>query len=130
MAIGTVEGSVLSLRANSGRDGNGNTEAIVTRNANRVKHGDSVERTTEDGRRKQRRRRKKARRQSHGSAWRWKQTDTWYYTLPGTKKRIPLFDEDGNRIRGVENKQSGPAGLGPRKAGPGLASRGPAGFTR
>ncbi len=47
---------------------------------------------------------RKKRRQSHGSAWHWKQTDSWYYTLPGTKKRMPLFDEDGVRIRGQENK--------------------------
>lgn len=50
--------------------------------------------------------RKKSRRQSHGSAWHWKQTDCWYYTLPGTKRRVPLFDEEGNRIRGLENKQA------------------------
>jgi integrase len=50
--------------------------------------------------------RKKARRQQHGSAWHWKQTDCWYYTLPGTKKRIPLFNEEGERIRGKENKES------------------------
>ena len=42
----------------------------------------------------------KKRRQPHGSAWHWKQTDCWYYTLPGAKKRLPLFDEDGERIRG------------------------------
>jgi hypothetical protein len=51
-------------------------------------------------------RKKKVRRQSHGSAWHWKQTDSWYYTLPGTKKRVPLFDEDGVRIRGIENKKA------------------------
>jgi len=45
-------------------------------------------------------RRKKQRRNAHGSAWHWKQTDCWYYTLPGTKKRMPLFDDDGERIRG------------------------------
>jgi hypothetical protein len=28
---------------------------------------------------------RKQRRQPHGSAWHWKQTDCWYYTLPGTK---------------------------------------------
>lgn len=48
---------------------------------------------------------RKQRRQSNGSAWHWKQTDCWYYTLPGTKKRIPLVDEDGNRIRGKNNTQ-------------------------
>ena len=50
--------------------------------------------------------RKKVRRQSHGSAWHWKQTDSWYYTLPGTKRRVPLLDEDGQRIRGLENKEA------------------------
>lgn len=49
--------------------------------------------------------RPRTRRQSHGSAWHWKQTDSWYYTLAGTKKRIPLFDEQGERIRGKENKE-------------------------
>jgi integrase len=47
---------------------------------------------------------RKKRRQSHGSAWHWNQTDCWYYTLPGTKKRVALFDEQGNRIRGLENR--------------------------
>ena len=49
---------------------------------------------------------RKQRRQSHGSAWHWKQTDCWYYTLPGAKKRVPLFDEEGERIRGKENKEA------------------------
>ena len=48
--------------------------------------------------------RPKTRRQSHGSAWHWKQTDGWYYTLPGTKRRVPLVDEDGQRIRGPDNR--------------------------
>jgi integrase len=48
--------------------------------------------------------RPKTRRRPHGSAWHWRQTDCWYYTLPGTKRRVPLFDEDGQRIRGQENK--------------------------
>ena len=46
------------------------------------------------------------RRQGHGSAWHWKQTHCWYYTLPGTKRRVGLFDENGNRIRGLENSQA------------------------
>lgn len=50
--------------------------------------------------------RKRTRRQQHGSAWHWAQTDCWYYTFPGTKKRVPLFDEDGNRVRGKLNKQA------------------------
>lgn len=45
------------------------------------------------------------RRQSHGSAWHWRQTDCWYYTMPGSKKRVALFDEEGQRIRGKENKE-------------------------
>jgi integrase len=50
--------------------------------------------------------RKKSRRQSHGSPWHWRQTDAWYYTLSGTKKRVPLFDGEGRRIRGKEKKQA------------------------
>jgi integrase len=50
--------------------------------------------------------RKRKRRQSHGSAWHWLQTDCWYCTLPGTKKRVGLFDEKGQRIRGPENKEA------------------------
>ena len=46
--------------------------------------------------------RRKIRRRQHGSAWHWKQTDCWYYTMPGTKARVPLFDEAGERIRGRE----------------------------
>ncbi|MBL9083049.1 MAG: tyrosine-type recombinase/integrase [Planctomycetales bacterium] len=49
---------------------------------------------------------RKKRRASHGSAWHWKQTDSWYYTLPGTKRRMPLFDEQGERIRGLENREA------------------------
>ncbi len=49
---------------------------------------------------------RKQRRKPQGSAWYWKQTDRWYYTLPGTKKRMPLFDEDGDRIRGRDNQDA------------------------
>ena len=48
--------------------------------------------------------RNRKRRQAHGSAWHWKQTDCWYYTMPGTRKRVPLFDEKGERVQGRENK--------------------------
>ena len=48
---------------------------------------------------------RKQRRQPHGSAWYWQQTNCWYYTLPGTKRRMALFDEQGERIRGKENRQ-------------------------
>ncbi len=51
-------------------------------------------------------RKRKQRRQPHGSAWHWKQTDCWYYTQPGTKKRVPLFDEKGERIRGKKNREA------------------------
>jgi len=39
-------------------------------------------------------------------AWHWKHTDIWHNTLPGTKNRIPLFDEQGQRIRGKENRSA------------------------
>jgi integrase len=54
---------------------------------------------------------RKQRRQQHGSAWHWKQTDCWYYTPPGTKKRMPLFDENGQRIRGKENQEAAETAL-------------------
>lgn len=63
--------------------------------------------------------RKKLRRQSHGLAWHWKQTDAWYYTLPGTKKRVPLFDEDGSRIRGEANKAAAQLAMARIKLGQG-----------
>ncbi len=52
--------------------------------------------------------RPRTRRPSHGSAWRWR-TDGWYYTRPGTKRRVPLLDDDGARIRGKVNRDQ--AGL-------------------
>jgi len=51
-------------------------------------------------------RKRKKPRQSHGSAWHWTQTDCWQYTMPGTRKRAPLFDEDAQRIRGGDNKKA------------------------
>ncbi len=53
-----------------------------------------------------------SRRQSKGSAWYWKQTDSWYYTPPGTQQRVPLFDEQGRRIRGKDKKQVAQLALG------------------
>ena len=55
--------------------------------------------------------RRPKRRQARGSAWHWKQTDCWYYTQPGTKKRMPLVDENGNRIRGKDNKEAAQVAL-------------------
>ena len=60
-------------------------------------------------------RKRKVRRQSHGSAWHWNQTDCWYYTLPGTKRRVALFDEQGERIRGKENKEAAEIALAKEK---------------
>jgi hypothetical protein len=60
-------------------------------------------------------RNRKQRRQPHGSAWHWKQTDCWYYTLPGTRKRTPLLDEKGQRIRGKENREAAELSLGRAK---------------
>ncbi len=60
-------------------------------------------------------RKRKQRRQPHGAAWLWKQTGCWYYTMPGTKKRVALFDEDGQRIRGKENKEAAEMALAREK---------------
>ena len=60
-------------------------------------------------------RKRKVRRQSHGSAWHWQQTDCWYYTMPGTRKRVALFDEDGQRIRGKGNKEAAEISLANEK---------------
>ena len=60
-------------------------------------------------------RKAKKRRQSHGSAWHWKQTDCWYYTMPATRKRVALFDEQGQRIRGKENKETAEIALAREK---------------
>lgn len=60
-------------------------------------------------------RKTRKRRQSHGSAWHWKQTDCWYYTQPGSKKRVPLFDQAGERLRGRENKEAAEVALAREK---------------
>ena len=49
---------------------------------------------------------RKQRRNPHGAAWHWKQTDCWYFTMPGTKRRVALFDENGGRIRGRDNQEA------------------------
>jgi hypothetical protein len=56
----------------------------------------------------------------------WKQTDAWYYTLPGTKKRMALFDERGERIKGLAKKLAAEQALAKIKVG--IADNGP-GFT-
>jgi hypothetical protein len=35
--------------------------------------------------------------------------------MPGTKKRVAIFDEDGRRIRGRENKESAELALAKEK---------------
>jgi len=60
-------------------------------------------------------RKRKQRRQPHGSAWHWKQTGCWYYTMPGTKKRVALYDENGQRIRGEANKEAAELALAREK---------------
>ncbi|MCE9605986.1 MAG: hypothetical protein K8U03_13910, partial [Planctomycetia bacterium] len=50
-------------------------------------------------------RHRKPRRNQHGSARHWRQTHCWYYMLPGTKKRMLLFDEQGGRARGKEGQR-------------------------
>ena len=60
-------------------------------------------------------RRRKQRRQAHGSAWHWKQTDCWYYTMPGTKRRVPLFDDEGERIRGPDKREAAEMALAKEK---------------
>lgn len=60
-------------------------------------------------------RKRKQRRQSHGSAWHWKQTDCWYYTMPGSRKRVPLFDDKGERIRGSKSKEAAEVALAKEK---------------
>lgn len=48
---------------------------------------------------------KQTRRRAYGSAWHWQQTDGWYFTPPGTKRRVALLDSSGRRI-GKSNKQA------------------------
>jgi integrase len=62
---------------------------------------------------------RRQRRQQHGSAWHWKQTDCWYYTLPSTKRRVALFDEKGQRIRGGDNRKEAQLALARAKLGQG-----------
>ena len=45
------------------------------------------------------------RRRSRGNSWHWRQTDCWYYTPLGTKRRVRLLDEDNRPIRGKDNLQ-------------------------
>jgi len=45
--------------------------------------------------------------------------------LPGCKKRVPLFDEDGNRIRGIDNKKAAHLALARVKLGQGWLPEAP-----
>lgn len=64
----------------------------------------------------------KQRRNQHGSARHWKQTDCWYHTPHGMKRREALIDQKGKRIRGVDNKQSARPALTRIRLRQGLAS--------
>ena len=55
-------------------------------------------------------------RRSRGRAWYWQQTDSWYFTPPGTKKRVRLFDKTGRPVRGKENAQQAELALAQVKA--------------
>jgi integrase len=56
------------------------------------------------------------RRRTRGNAWYWRQTDSWYFTPPGTKRRVRLKDERGNPIRGEQNKHDADLALARVKA--------------
>ena len=58
----------------------------------------------------------KMRRQRHGQVWHWKQTDCWYFTPPGTKRRVRLFEEDGKPVRGKNNRTGADLALARLKA--------------
>jgi len=73
---------------------------------------------------------RRQRRQQHGSAWHWKQTDSWYYTAPGTKRRMPLFDENGQRIRGKSNQEAAETALAKVKVANETDSGATTGFER
>lgn len=59
---------------------------------------------------------KPRRRRSRGSAWHWRQTDGWYYTPPGTERRVRLLGEDGRPVRGKDNRQAAELALARIKA--------------
>ena len=75
-------------------------------------------------------RNRKKHRQQHGCAWHWKQTDCWYYTMPGTKKRMPLFDDSGQRIRGKKNQEAAETALAKAKVSSESGAAGAAGRER
>ncbi|MEK6237961.1 MAG: tyrosine-type recombinase/integrase [Planctomycetales bacterium] len=58
----------------------------------------------------------KSRRRSRGGAWRWRQTDCWYYTPLGTKRRVRILDEAGRPIRGKDRRKEADLALARVKA--------------
>lgn len=46
------------------------------------------------------------RRRSRGRAWYWQQTDSWYYTPPGTRNRVRLLGLDGLPLRGPDSRDA------------------------
>lgn len=59
---------------------------------------------------------KTTRRRTRGNAWYWRQTDSWYFTPPGTKRRVRLKDERGTPIRGELSKADADLALARVKA--------------
>lgn len=56
------------------------------------------------------------RRRTRGNAWYWQQTDSWYYTPPGSKNRVRLVDDAGRPIRGKDNRPGADLALARIKA--------------
>src|SRR5437868_5261083 len=123
MAFDIAERSAIGAGTEGSR-GNDNVKAgvIVAHLSAPVKRGD---RRPNGSAASGPRRRRKSRRQQHGSAWHWKQTDSWYYTLPSSKKRVPLFDEEVNRIKGEESRKTAQLALARVKLGRGWQPEAP-----
>ncbi|MFO1045242.1 MAG: tyrosine-type recombinase/integrase [Planctomycetaceae bacterium] len=56
------------------------------------------------------------RRRTRGNAWYWQQTDSWYYTPPGSKSRVRLLDDNGQPIRGKDSRPGADLALARIKA--------------
>ncbi len=56
------------------------------------------------------------RRRTRGNAWYWQQTDSWYYTPPGSKSRVKLLDDHSRPIRGKDNRPGADLALARIKA--------------
>lgn len=56
------------------------------------------------------------RRRTRGGAWYWRQTDSWYFTPPGTKRRVRLLDAKNRPIRGEASRTEADLALAQIKA--------------